>query len=372
MNSWIGRAPALARGSREPQLAASPALYAWYLHAGMLDALFDETSRNRLRRATHRLIGRGDHIAYTRELEGWMRRHPVDPLDVALVTGRCRVGRLVWAELDFLWSDVSAERRMTAAGAVDVRCAFDGRLAVDGGSQLRVHGTFNPARITCSTASTELRGTRRQFVLGQVAQIGDGPERYVELRPLAIATRFLDQEGEWPEPWGTRHDWQRIDPGQVEQFAQADVDRADPTALDVMATIPETLIKQGLAHVLGEPTTPNDWGGEQADLWTAHLRVHGRAHTAAFLLKGPAKFSPMTIAMLGKNGDQLERLGRTAAEVLVVQHCHTIRPEVVSMLRSIASDFRHVRRYMLLDGYATYAILSAAGVLPSARTGRQA
>jgi len=41
--------------------------------------------------------------------------------------------------------------------------------------------------------------------------------------------------------------------------------------------------------------------------------VDGRAHTAAFLLKGPAVWRPMTIKLLGKNGDQLNRLADTAA-----------------------------------------------------------
>jgi hypothetical protein len=71
----------------------------------------------------------------------------------------------------------------------------------------------------------------------------------------------------------------------------------------------------------------------------------------------------MTIAMLGKNGDQIERLARTSAELLVVQHCHEIRPEVFSMLRSVASNFRDIRRYMLIDGYDTYRILAAYGHL---------
>ena len=65
----------------------------------------------------------------------------------------------------------------------------------------------------------------------------------------------------------------------------------------------------------------------------------------------------MTIAMLGKNGDQLQRLASTPAEVLVLQHCHEIRPEVVAMVRSLASDFRNARRYMILDGYDSYSIL---------------
>jgi hypothetical protein len=69
----------------------------------------------------------------------------------------------------------------------------------------------------------------------------------------------------------------------------------------------------------------------------------------------------MTIAMLGKNGDQLQRLASSPAEVLVVQHCHEIRPEVISMLQSLASDMRNIRRFMVIDGYDTHALMHASG-----------
>src|SRR5437868_7024074 len=111
----------------------------------MLDALFDETSRNRLSRIAHRYVAHGDHLAYTCELESWLRSHAVDPLDVSAVTGRCAPGRLVWAELER--SDVSAEWRRAAAGDTDVRSSFGGTLPLDDGSSLRVYGTFNPARV---------------------------------------------------------------------------------------------------------------------------------------------------------------------------------------------------------------------------------
>lgn len=128
----------------------SPALYAWYLHPQMLDALFDETSRSALRRIAHRYLGRGDHLAYTRELELWLRRHPVDPLDVAVVSGRCAPGRLVWSELDFEWSEVSSQRRRARAGDAEVRCSFTGTMRLDDGSTMRVHGTFNPGWVTAA------------------------------------------------------------------------------------------------------------------------------------------------------------------------------------------------------------------------------
>jgi hypothetical protein len=220
-----------------------------------------------------------------------------------------------------------------------------------------VHGTFNPARVTFSTSNVELRGVRSQYVLGHVVATSDDA---VELRPIVIATRlFAPSTRRWCD-----EEWQRIDPSEVEQFA--DVDFTAPVGYDELErlkAVPEASVKAMLARIIDEPVVPKDWGGEQCDLWTTRLRVDGRAHTAAFLLKGPSRFGPMTIGMLGKNGDQLERLARTSAEVLVVQHCHEIRPEVHSLLRSLASDYRHIRRYMLIDGFDTFSLAKHFGVV---------
>jgi hypothetical protein len=346
---------------RNHRLWESPTLYAWYLHEDMLSALFDETSRSRVSRFSRNVLGlaRGDHVAYTRELERWLASHSVAALGVALATGQHRPGTLVWCEIEYTWSQVAQERQAYHAGAVDIRCSFQGALVVSEEKRVRVHGSFNPARVTCSTANVELRGTRHQYVLGQIAEVRDDE---IELRPLAITTRLLmPPDGGRPE-WGTHPDWQRIDVAEVEQFADVDFHVHDD-ALDLMRTVPEAEVKRVLARLIGEPVVPKDWGGEQSDLWTARLKVAGRSYTAALLLKGPAggaKWKPMTITMLGKNGDQLQRLASAPAEILVVQHCHQIRPEVVSMVESLASDMRNPRHFMVIDGYDTYALLRHA------------
>ena len=71
----------------------------------------------------------------------------------------------------------------------------------------------------------------------------------------------------------------------------------------------------------------------------------------------------MTIADLGKNGDQIDRLANTAADVLIVQHCHSVRAPVVNMLRTYAVQPGRARRYMVIDGYDTIRILSHFGHL---------
>lgn len=342
----------------------SETIYAWFLHEELLRTLFNGTSRGRLERLARRTwgLGRGDHLAYARELERWLARYAVQPLEFALATGQCHVGQLVWLQRELAWSDVAAERQARRTGAAEVRSSFRTSLSVGDGRSMPVHGTFNPSRLTSSTSNIELKGVRHQFMLGHVAAVG---EDEVELRPLAIATRLLQPPDGRGAEWTPHPRWQRVDVSEVEQFANVKFE-VMPEALDAMRTLAEAEVKQALAALIGEPTIPKDWGGEQHDLWTTRLRLEGRGHSAAFVLKGPAGGSmwrPMTIAMLGKNGDQLQRMASSPAEVLVLQHCHEIRPEVVSMLESLASDMRNPRRYMVIDGYHSYALMRAAGVI---------
>jgi hypothetical protein len=73
----------------------------------------------------------------------------------------------------------------------------------------------------------------------------------------------------------------------------------------------------------------------------------------------------MTIAALGKNGDQIDRLFTEPAQLLVIQHCHEIRPAVTGMLDAYAHDVRRLRSFMILDGADTGRILKSQGRLPA-------
>lgn len=128
------------------------------------------------------------------------------------------------------------------------------------------------------------------------------------------------------------------------------------------------------AEIISESEVPNDWGGEQFDLWSTVISVEGQRLRTAIAFKGPARFRPMTIASLGKNGDQIDRLAQTAADLMVVQHCHTITAPVVNMLKAYASNFRDPKRYMLIDGSDTIRILRHFGYLslPRRATGAPA
>lgn len=320
----------------------------------MLNALMYGNRRSRLRAGALQRV-QGDVMTYARDLEDWLGEHDVPDLRQATLDDRCDAGALVTAELDWHWSEVSRERAMAHGGQL-VRSTFWAHLHDGDADPVYVHGSFDSRKLTCSTANVELAGCRRQWVLGQVAA---ACSHAVELRPIAIAALLLA-----PPPGQWAPDWQRVYPRQIDQWRFVDWDLpVSDEVLTRLKTVPERRVKEVLAASIGEPVVPADWGGEVNDLYTSGLLVDGRQHSAAFLLKGPARFSPMTIGHLGANGDQMTRLARSPAEVLVVQHCHHIRPEVVEYLQGASSNFRQVRRFMVLDGPDTYRLLAGVGLL---------
>lgn len=131
--------------------------------------------------------------------------------------------------------------------------------------------------------------------------------------------------------------------------------------LQTLATVPEAQVKRVFASLLGEQRVAKDWGGEQSDMYSAHVVVNGCRLSAAFLFKGPSKRGPMTMVHLGKNGDQILRLSKEPAEFLVVQHCHEIAPAVRELMRLIASQVGRQRHYCIIDGYDTIRLLRAYG-----------
>jgi hypothetical protein len=137
--------------------------------------------------------------------------------------------------------------------------------------------------------------------------------------------------------------------------------RKRPKNFDEMKGITERAFKLCLASILGD-AAGNDWGGETSDHFSANLHLGGRQLTAAFLLKGPAHFRPMTLNNLGKNNDQIVRLASEPADVLFVQHCHEVTPPVRKTLRAFAVQPGQPRRYCVIDGRDSLWLLKAYGL----------
>jgi hypothetical protein len=336
-------------------------LDAWFLHEKLILGLLSEHSVAELARRIPQsgvpLAGAVRVNLFEGVLASYLDINDIPSLAVEHLHERLEEGQLVWLEQAVSFKGVGAARSQMHRGESG-RASFSARLGTD--QSFRVSGTFDVARLTSSTAVTELRGTRRQYIVGYVHSLESDR---AELRAVAIGRR-------WLRPTPAIENWHPVDPahvwpGAVDQFADVDFSqRVSHKDLDELRTLPEAKVKAAFAAILGEPVVPKDWGGEQFDLWTAtRLSVEGQPLRTAFAFKGPSAFHPMVIADLGKNGDQIDRLAQTAADLIVVQHCHSITAPVVNMLKAYASSHYQPRRYMTIDGFQTVLILRHFGYL---------
>jgi len=138
-----------------------------------------------------------------------------------------------------------------------------------------------------------------------------------------------------------------------------------PESVEPMRHVSERAFKVCLAELLGDSVAA-DWGGETSDHFSAQIHLQGQRVTAAFLLKGPARFTPMKLNHLGKNNDQIYRLATEPAQVLFVQHAHEITSAVRETLRAFAVQPSRPRRYCLIDGRDSLWLLLAYGLYEKA------
>jgi hypothetical protein len=100
--------------------------------------------------------------------------------------------------------------------------------------------------------------------------------------------------------------------------------------------LPEAIVKKGIVKLLGEKLDPKDWGGELDDIFTTRATIKGKRRRAAFALKGPAKKGPLVPKMMGKNGDQIQRLFSSPAQAFFVQYEGEIKESIVDLMARLA------------------------------------
>jgi len=177
---------------------------------------------------------------------------------------------------------------------------------------------YSTRHIFADTLKSELRRGEAVSAIGEIHDVvGD----LVIAWPIVMGSPWL-QRGEVELGFATM--WHHWDFG--EHFVE-DIDEfikvqgfAEPQNPEPMRRVSERAFKACLVKLLGDAPSP-DWGGEASDYFTSHLHINGQRMTAAFLLKGPARFAPMGLNHLGKNNDQILRLSKTPATCLL---CNTV------------------------------------------------
>lgn len=204
----------------------------------------------------------------------------------------------------------------------------------------------------------------REAIIGLLHDKGD---RF-EIEPIVMGAPFIDHQRN-NDKGGSQAVWGGYDYGEIlaEDIAEfGKIRDVSTTSADewmtAMQRTPEAHVKASIAQLLSEPTK-KDWGGEENDHFSSNVTVAERRRTAAFLLKGPARFEEMTPAMCGKNGDQIYRLTRSGADISVVQHSHLIGTAVRETLRAMVVTPGHPRFFCVMDGHVTYRLLKAYGLL---------
>jgi hypothetical protein len=133
--------------------------------------------------------------------------------------------------------------------------------------------------------------------------------------------------------------------------------------LAVVRKIPEKAFKYGIAKLAKQSGEFTDWGGERNDLYTSKIHIKGKRKAMAFAFKGPATKGRLTPGKLGKNGDQIQRLFESAADVFIVQYHGQIDESVVHQMKrlAIANSVTEDKQvwYGVIDGDDSNRLLAA-------------
>lgn len=153
---------------------------------------------------------------------------------------------------------------------------------------------------------------------------------------------------------------------RVKQITFEDIDEfkaAKKVRVAVQRKIPEKQFKYRIAALAKQSGNFDDWGGELNDLYTSKIRVHGQRKAMAFAFKGPATTGKLTPKKLGKNGDQIQRLFNSPADVFIIQYHSQIDESVVDQMKrfAIANSVTENKQvwFAVIDGDDTNRLISA-------------
>ena len=218
---------------------------------------------------------------------------------------------------------------------------------------------FNTRGILTSSGFQNLSEGGSFFVSGFVRTI---TEADIIAAPYVIGDLVLASENGFDLPW---RKLSQLDPKDIGIFSRVNFGkRVTSTDLDGLKLIPEARFKSLLIDEIGLSHSQNDWGGEICDIFSRNLLVEDDRVDAAWMLKGPSKFCPLTPKDCGKNGDQIVRLFQAPALLYVLQHCHEVTPHVVNMMRAFSSEPQRLgSKFCIIDGYDTWRICKHFGLL---------
>lgn len=287
----------------------------------------------------------------------WIKNHKPSPLIKMITENKLKEGNSFTYNSDFyfkglgkVWTAIQNKKEYELAAAYSKIESWKkgGKICFD----------LHHEHLTSNSSWCELTKRTRVFIFGVITQI-----RKMEIicKPYVIAN-IINHEGLLHNNRLHIQNHLEVTVDSIDNFKR--IRKYSPKyskkSLQILKNIPEKKIKEVFADIIGEPTIPKDWGGEKSDLISDNIKIDGRNCITALAFKGPSKFKPMTLADLGKNGDQINRLFSESADFFILQHCHEITPAVRENMRAWAQqNFFAPKLFCIINGYSTLRILEA-------------
>jgi len=121
--------------------------------------------------------------------------------------------------------------------------------------------------------------------------------------------------------------------------------------------------KIGIQKILNQGGTFKDWGGEKNDLLSSRLILNRKRKRVAFGFKGRGVSGVLTPKKMGKNGDQIQRLFESSADVFLFQYWNIISEKVLEQMEGWAQlkSYKENREiyFGIIDGHDTQRIIEA-------------
>ncbi len=144
--------------------------------------------------------------------------------------------------------------------------------------------------------------------------------------------------------------FERIFVDQIDQFKRVRTLSASKLKELSPKRLPEKIFKYGTASILGNKGKFQDWGGEKNDLYSCHVTIGSKRIATGFAFKGPATSPPLTPKKLGKNGNQIQKLFESAAEVFLIQFEGRIDESVIEQMQTHAIAKSYATRKKIFFG----------------------
>jgi hypothetical protein len=293
-------------------------------------------------------------------LTRWLHEHNPPTLGKLIIEEKLRPGELFTHYDRYFCKGLSGRNAAVKAGGTPAQPAEAYAKLDSFRPGLKLSVRFHSEHLTSDSSWHELSGQSRLLVLGAATEVRDG---LIEAIPWIIANPLHGLPQRYSvigSHWFNRLE---VHVDSIDSFSRVRDVRPPPSkeGLEALRNLPERDVKQAFAEIISEPHVPPDWGGEQSDLFSTQVMLDGERIATAFAFKGPAKFHPMTMADLGKNGDQINRLFAEPARLLVLQHCHQITPPVRDTMRAFAQQMGNPRLFCLINGFDTLRVLRAYG-----------